>query len=303
MSLKLIKNILWSVTGVFGIVGVILFFVIPFRGEYFNATMEIDTELASKFGGFFGGFVGTIFTIISILVVLLTIVQQSIENKKNAVIANFFKMLDYHNENVRQLNVSHINVNNEKKVEGGRAFVIFKMQINELIKLVGQINANNNFGYNENEIAGISYVIFFYGLDDNCKDSIIKKLNKYADINTFINKVHDEIKIDKTLMLGRTNQTSLSSYFRNMYNAIKLIDKDKYLSSKEKEQNIKIFRAQLSNPELYVLFFNLISRFGKKWKEEKYITKYEFIKNIPNDYLDGYNPNDYFPMKYEEEDL
>lgn len=303
MNLKTIKYILTVFAVVFGIIGVIAFFCVLFNSAYFNTSMGIDTELASKFGDFFGGFVGTIFTVISILVVLLTIVQQSIENKKNAVIASFFKMLDYHNENVKQLNIAHIDISKEGKVEGRRAFVVFKIQIHYLIRLVRRINQENNFNYSEKEIADISYIIFFYGIDTNWIKFITNKLNRYENIIQFIHILHDEIKKDKDLKLGRTNQTSLSSYFRNMYNAIKLIDQDKYLSKREKEQNIKIFRAQLSNPELYVLFFNLISPFGKKWIKEKYITKYEFIKNIPKDYVDGYDPNETFPMEYEEEEL
>jgi len=94
----------------------------------------------------------------------------------------------------------------------------------------------------------------------------------------------------------------LSAYFRNMYNAIKLVDDNKFLNTNEKKDLIKIYRAQLSNPELYVLFFNLMSRFGKKWKEKKYVINYSFIKNIPKGYCDGYEPNDYFEMTYEDDE-
>jgi hypothetical protein len=87
-----------------------------------------------------------------------------------------------------------------------------------------------------------------------------------------------------------------------MYNAIKLVNESKFLNEVEKKELIKIYRAQLSNPELYVLFFNVLSRFGKKWKENKYITTYQLLKNIPNNYCDEYIPNDYFPMKYEDDE-
>lgn len=43
-----------------------------------------------------------------------------------------------------------------------------------------------------------------------------------------------------------------------MYNAIKFIDEDEFLSDDEKYKYVAIYRAQLSNPELYILFFNLI---------------------------------------------
>ncbi len=82
-----------------------------------------------------------------------------------------------------------------------------------------------------------------------------------------------------------------------------LVDEDKYLSDTEKKDLIKIYRAQLSNPELYILFTNLISRFGKKWKDKEYITKYEFIKNLPQGYCDKCDPKTFFPMTYEYEEI
>ena len=101
------------------------------------------------------------------------------------------------------------------------------------------------------------------------------------------------------MKLGRTNQTSLSAYFRNMYNLIKFVDNDKYLDKGEKKDLITIYRAQLSSPELYVLFFNLRSYFGKKWNNNKYVERYELLKNIPKDYCDGYNPEDYYKIEYD----
>lgn len=112
-------------------------------------------------------------------------------------------------------------------------------------------------------------------------------------------KISDKINKNPDLKLARTNQTNLSTYFRNMYNAIKLIDESEVLIEKQKKDIVKIYRAQLSNPELYVIFFNVLSRFGKKWKEHDYIVKYELFKNIPKDYCDGYDPYLYFPMIYE----
>ena len=64
-----------------------------------------------------------------------------------------------------------------------------------------------------------------------------------------------------------------------------------------------LYRAQLSNPELYILFFNVMSSFGKKWKENNYIVKYKLIKNLPLNYPFPFKANDYFPMKYEEMEL
>ena len=302
MMLRFTKFFLWIIVIGFGIIALYLFFAIVFNDAYFNHSHKIDTKLASDFGQFFGGFVGTMFAISGTLLILVTLISQIIENKKNQVTNHFFKMLDYHNENVRQITVSHVNPSKDEKSEGRRAFVIFKLQLRELLSIVDSINKKSKLDLTDEQIIDIAYIAFYYGLDNDWEDFSEDKFSRYEDKALIMKKLLKE-KGKSKLKIGRTNQTSLSSYFRNMYNAIKMVDRNKYLTKKEKVELIKILRAQLSNPELYVLFFNLVSRFGKKWKDRKLIIKYEFVKNIPNGYCERFNPNDFFPMIYEENEL
>jgi hypothetical protein len=283
-------------------IGFISFLFVVFNKAYFNTSLSIDTDLASKFGDFFGGYIGTLFSILSVLLLIYSIFNQNIETKKNEIRNHFFKMVDYHNENVKQLNISHIDTEKDYLSEGRRAFVIFKIQIKRLLELVQEVNTADNYQLDKSSVIDIAYIIFYYGLDSKWIPFIQEKLKKYPNHNDIIQKLLTKIDSNSKLKLGRTNQTSLSTYFRNMYNAIKLVDDNKFLSDTEKMDLIKIYRAQLSNPELYVLFFNLTSRFGKKWKDKEFVTTYKFIKNIPKDYCDGYEPNDFFPMTYEDEE-
>lgn len=296
------KKFLKFLIFVFTSIGFISFLFIVFNKAYFNTSLSIDTELASKFGGFFGGYIGTIFSILSVILLIYSIFNQNIETKKNEIRNHFFKMVDYHNENVKQINISHIDKGKEYSSEGRRAFVIFKIQIKRLLELVEEVNTSKSYQLDKSSIIDIAYIIFYYGLDSKWMPFIQDKLKMYPNHKDIIQELLAKIESNTNLKLGRTNQTSLSSYFRNMYNAIKMVDDNKYLSYKEKGDLIKIYRAQLSNPELYVLFFNLTSRFGQKWKEKKFVTTYKFIKNIPKGYCDGYEPNDFFVMTYEDEE-
>ena len=132
---------------------------------------------------------------------------------------------------------------------------------------------------------------------------MLESLKDYEDAERLVDAIIPKLDANKRFILTRPNQNYLSVYFRNMYNAIKLIDNCKLFSEKEKIDYVKMLRAQLSNAELYILFFNVISRFGKKWVEKDYITKYQLIQNLPSKYCDGYNPKDYFPeIKYEGEE-
>lgn len=276
---------------------------ILFNEVYFNSSLTINSDLASDFGSFFGGFVGTIFAILSVVLLVYTIIAQNIENRKTSLKDNFFKMIDYHNQNVAQISVPNINTEKNNFENGRRAFVVYKIQIKRLLNLVDKINEEDNLKLNQKEIIDIAYIVFYYGLEGSWREFILEKLIRYNNAELIINKIFTEIEENPTIKLGRTNQTNLSTYFRNMYNAIKLIDNSELMNRTEKEELIKIYRAQLSNPELYVLFFNVVSRFGKKWHSRKYILRYEFIKNLPKNYCDGFKPKDFFPIEYEYEEL
>lgn len=302
---KITKIIFVGLSILFGIIGIISFFFIIFNESFnFNETKIIEPDLASKFGDFFGGFIGTIFSILSVFLLIYTILHQNRENQKSSLETNFFRMIDYHNQNVNQLKIPHLDADRKDEIsEGRRAFVQFKIQIHRLFEIVRKVNDEKAFNLDEKQIADIVYIIFYYGIDGSWVSFIQEKLSRYSPRHTELAKeIQDKINTNPKLKYGRTNQTNLSTYFRNMYNAIKLIDSSKFLKEEEKQEIIKIYRAQLSNPELYVLFFNVISRFGKKWIENKYITKYQLLKNIPNNYCDGYIPANYFPMTYEDDE-
>ncbi|WP_263602744.1 putative phage abortive infection protein [Chryseobacterium sp. PET-29] len=302
---KFIKVIFILLSALFGTIGIISFFIIIFNISYqFNNSKIIDPELASKFGDFFGGFIGTIFSIMSVLLLIYTILHQNREAQKSTLETNFFRMIDYHNQNVNQLKVSNLDrTRTDDFYEGRRAFVQFKIQIHRLFPIVREVITENNYEFTEEEVADIVYMIFFYGIEGSWISFIQDKLSRYAPIHLELSaKIQTKIDLNPDLKCGRTNQTHLSTYFRNMYNAIKLVDSSKFLNQKEKEDLIKIYRAQLSNPELYILFFNILSRFGKKWIKNKYIIKYNIIKNIPRNYCEDYEPNDYFKMNYEDDD-
>ncbi len=298
---KTFKIIFLSVLSFFGMIGFLGLFIIVFNDTFnFGDSKYFDADLASKFGSFFGGVIGTIFGVISVLLIIYTIINQNYENKKSALETNFFRMIDYHNQNVNQLNIPHLDSTRKNDFsEGRRAFVQFKIQIHRLFQLVNQANIDKEFNLNKDEIADIVYIVFYYGIDGSWIKFIEDKLSRYSNNQAIAKEIQDRINKNPDYKIGRTNQTNLSTYFRNLYNAVKMIDNSKYLTKKDKNNLIKIYRAQLSNPELYVFFFNVISRFGKKWKENDYVVRYELIKNLPKDYCDDYDPKEYFDMTYE----
>lgn len=299
---KNLKGPAWEIIrAIIGFLVIPLFIVAIYslcEGISNKVCFNINSTRASEFGSFFGGYVGVMFSILSTLLLIYTIIDQFIERQKRWATDNFYRMLEFHNDMVKQLSVAHIDKTKPERSNGRRAFVVFKFQIDRLLELIEGLNT---WDLKKDQILRIVYMIFYYGINKNRIEFLQDKIKEDIDpdlLKKILDKIVDEIekikqKPKRKRRLGRANQTSLSSYFLNMYNLIKLIDNDKYLSKQEKKDLITIYRAQLSSPELYVLFFNLRSYFGKKWNDKGYVERYELLKHIPKNYFNEYNPEDY----------
>jgi len=87
-------------------------------------------------------------------------------------------------------------------------------------------------------------------------------------------------------------QYSTGNYFRTLFHCVSYVNKQPFLSFQEKYGYIKMLRCQMSNAEEMVLFYDSISDLGLAWEYDrkiedtvnnKLITKYNIIKNIPID--------------------
>ncbi len=72
---------------------------------------------------------------------------------------------------------------------------------------------------------------------------------------------------------------NLGSYYRSLYRVIKFIDESNF-SDKEKYQYTSFIRAQLTDVELYWLFYNCTVGYGVE-KFKPLIEKYTLLKNMP----------------------
>lgn len=74
------------------------------------------------------------------------------------------------------------------------------------------------------------------------------------------------------------NRNKLGAYFRTLYRIIELIDLSN-ISNEEKRNYSKILRAQLSESELFMLFYNSQTDLGQKLG--KYLWEYHILKHLP----------------------
>lgn len=265
--------------------------------------MSIFGQMGDSYGIF-----NALFSGLAFLGVLATLYIQSRDNRKRKVVEQFYQMLDVQQKVIDEMQVSQVRkVKKEETLspaKGRKAFAEFKIQMKNLMPAVKEVSQKNGFGFTDTEIADIAYAVFFYGSSKTWKSVMMEYLKDYPETERLVDAIIARLNSDKRYNLDRPNHIYLSVYFRNMYNAVKLIDNCKLIDTEEKKEYIKILRSQLSNAELYILFFNVISRFGKKWVDNDYINKYQLIQNLPPQYCDGYNPKDYFSgIKFESEEL
>ncbi|MFT6502847.1 MAG: hypothetical protein ACJASQ_002978 [Crocinitomicaceae bacterium] len=151
----------------------------------------------------------------------------------------------------------------------------------------------------------ISYLIVFFGLDRDEKTlrSILRATYQEEFIDLIIKvvkRMQKNAKIQNLLELSGY-QGVLGHYFRHLFQTVTFAHNSKILLKEEKKDYIKTLRAQLSTFEQGVLLINSISTIGRKWEltcekeEDKLITTYGMIKNIPAEFVEGVDAKKLYP--------
>ncbi len=307
------KNLLWITAILMLVIGIIIsiFFICTTinDGYWICGNGHINFTTTGQFGDFFGGVVGTFFALTGTLLLFLNFNEQTKQNKKGAFETKYYEMLRLHKENINELQVDG------KKGREAIEYLIenlhaFYNEVESAVLQLSNIDKIDNYknlsphilmeikNYLSDETRRklithqLSYGYFFYGIQ---KYHLSKdKSSTIFNINLFVN----EMIIPNLLIVsegyglnGNTHYNAkLGHYFRHLYQIIKLVSNENLLDEKEKYEYIKIVRAQLSDYEQILLYYNSLSKMGEKWitplheKEiEKmcFIARFKLIKNIP----------------------
>lgn len=109
------------------------------------------------------------------------------------------------------------------------------------------------------------------------------------------NSATENIYIFKELMKG-----SLDHYFRYLYRILVFIDQSTLLTDEEKYEYAAILRAQLSEYELLILFFNGLSAHGKQ-KAKPLFEKYSMFNNLRESELERFGSINAYKQTEEED--
>ncbi|THU34971.1 hypothetical protein FAM09_23565 [Niastella caeni] len=195
------------------------------------------------------------------------------QNKVQQFESQFFEMLRLHKENVDELNI--ISVVNGKQVTKRQAFVTMA---DEFKIFLSYINYDHLPFIHEYKHA---LDIFFWGWN-----------KEYIDIDTLSsswNRIIDGPNEDNHLFPidfreYKGYSSSLGHYFRHLFLMVKFVAYSNAITDYDgKMKYLKILRAQLSNHEQIMLFYNWLSEgYGGAWENEenKFFTEYKIIHNL-----------------------
>ena len=263
-----------------GILYIHLFlFFKPFSGN----TYEIDINKARDFGTFIGGYLGTILILITLVLLFATLKNQikifliqQFENK-------YFEMIRIHRDNVNEISIG------DRK--GRKIFLSLVREFQVVFSETQRISELLKLSYGRKKILDISYIIFFYGAVGTISAEILKTtLNNepekfVEELMHFFSKSQNTIKNTHKLLYKpfEGHQSRLAHYYRHLYQTVKYVHLQKLKINKY--DYLKTLRAQLSNHEQVLLCYNVFSRLGRKWVKENLISEYNFIKNIPPNFI------------------
>ena len=342
------KGVAWLLY-LFGFVLFLIFFAsaLPFFKTF-------DFDLTGKIGDSLGGFTAPIIGMLAVITTFLAFIAQYKANeeiqkqfKHERFETKFYELLKLH-----QHNVSDIEIDNRFK--GRKAFVRMYDEIRFIYAFLLEKRIYwNHFKEgritdNPEVLMEFVYTIFFFGVDEVRKGFKTNFVFKH-DIHTpfaiqFTNDLYElrkESRVDKKYKLVANSPSmpdvkwspsykpfgghvsKLGHYYRHLYQLVKFVagNDSLELSFDEKYEYIKTVRAQLSNHEQTLIYFNSFFNAGEIWWTEKhhnpkkilendkgqtlsYFLDYRIIKNLPfNLTRFGPDPENTFASKLRERGL
>ncbi len=272
------------------IVFTILLIVVGFPiCKYFNqfpiASLSKNRADWGTFGDFFGGTTNAIFGFLGAVFLFITFRQQTNSSRAVAFEAKYYELLKLHRDNVQELGI---------KGEGGKkVFILLIREFREILKIINEIPLTRNEHLSSKNKLALSYMALYYGTGPNSTRILEKSTNgfKCSTVSDLISRldnnkksVKEKRKFKFTPFEG--HQSRLGHYYRHLFQTIKFIDEQEFLTRKQKYEYVKTIRAQLSNHEQALLFLNSLSKLGQEWDVSGMLAKYQLIKNLPEDFFD-----------------
>ncbi len=310
--------------------------------------------IGSTLGGILGPFVAIVasgLTFIAFWVQYKANQQQREDIQLERFENKFYEMLRLHKENVSEIDIGGVTSGRKAIVRMYQEFrfiyltIMFERRWWNRLARAGFIN-QPEVNASDEEITDLAYSILFFGVGDMIEGSIIyhhrvhtpflfrclrilkRNQHKYSKLFTHYESSIKEprpyyeighrsmkkVKLECHYYPFDGHASKLGHYYRHLYQTMKFIVTSSLLSYEQKYDYVKMIRAQLSNHEQAMIYYNSFFKAGWIWwqdnsisdkekKKEKekdsdklplsYFIDYKMIKNIPWNLTKGIRPDPY----------
>lgn len=235
--------------------------------------------------------------------------SQKHENRIQQFESQFYEMLRLHRENVTEMEIEGYNFKEpirstiekyEKITKGRKAFVVMKTEFECVLAAYAANSPLDSPTFLK------CYKLFFSGLEDfkraypgetvmsDLFSAARKKHEEPYSLNTPVTTNADRKKFITGVNLYFNykpfsgHASRLGHYFRHLYFTVKSVaNSDIITDYTDRMKYLRILRAQLSNHEQMLLFYNWLGGHGEPWENEthRFFTEYSMIHNLWYDNL------------------
>lgn len=182
---------------------------------------------------------------------------------------------------------------------------------------------NDKFNFRISNLTAFAYTIFFFGIGSNSKknysfDETEKKLFEVIEAQLmvlqqqYLNMTWGRTKKPYTVLYSLEKDvfyeyeayyypfdghvSRLAHYYRHLFHTVKFVVKqsEELIPYENKLGYLQTLRAQLSNHEQVMLYYNAVAGYGDAWFQNDYFTTYKMIHNLPFHLCDfGVRPHDH----------
>lgn len=203
--------------------------------------------------------------------------------------SQFYEMLRLHKENVNEI---EIKTHNLDILKGRLVFYEMKKELEILIAFLKEIRGKAL----DEDLFVDAYELFFWGYNNEIKIST-EPLNEanfepdpeHIDLMHLKNRESTESTSNADILIEhldisflKGHQAYLGHYYRHLFHTVKFVASKDFLDDKQKLNYLRILRAQLSNYEQIMLFYNWLSKYGSAWQDDtnNFLTQYKMIHNL-----------------------
>ncbi len=301
--------VLW----LFPIVGLLLLCLLPLmltQSGWGMFDFSKTGEIGDTIGGISGPFIAFIAAMLTFLAFWIQVKankvqteqfgKQDSDTKIDRFENKFYELIKLHKANVSEVFIDD-DVNNRLAFKS--IFEEYKICYYTLASVIKRKRKNLTLKkeLSLNDLVKISYVVFFIGIekgtdeitkellkdyDEDLKSEYISELKMLSGSRHFGFPDLSEFNLPKFIVtvehkLFRGYSSMLGHYYRHLFQIVKFVVNQDPKMALDKYEYLKTLRAQLSDYEQLLLYYNGLTPFGKSWILNNYFTDFRMIKNLP----------------------